>query len=124
MPRIQPKGAVSFLPTIERLQAKIVAGSANNQLAVPEDSERLFRRGILYCPDYVVNGGGAVSLAMFDHGKSVAEVRASVEAMDERLTAIFQEAAANGESPAHVARRRSEQRIAERHSRVKQSSAS
>ncbi len=108
-------GATLNEDTIPRLKAKIIAGTANNQLAVPEDGERLLQRGILYCPDYVVNGGGAVSLAMFDEGKSVAEVRTSVEAMDRRLTAIFQEAAANHESPVHAARRKAELRIAKRH---------
>jgi leucine dehydrogenase len=55
-------GAVS-LDTIPHLRAKIVAGAANNQLAGPDAGEELFRRGILYAPDYVINGGGIINVA-------------------------------------------------------------
>lgn len=46
--------------TIRRLKASIVAGSANNQLAKPEDSDRLHQRNILYAPDYAINAGGVI----------------------------------------------------------------
>ena len=40
----------------------VVAGGANNQLATPEDGERLHERGILYAPDYVINAGGIINV--------------------------------------------------------------
>ena len=40
----------------------IVAGGANNQLATPEDGQRLHARGILYAPDYVINAGGIINV--------------------------------------------------------------
>jgi leucine dehydrogenase len=46
--------------TIPELRCRIVAGSANNQLAVPEDSDRLRDVGILYAPDFVINAGGVL----------------------------------------------------------------
>ena len=46
--------------TIPRLACRAVAGCANNQLAEPEDAERLHERGILFAPDYVVNSGGVI----------------------------------------------------------------
>lgn len=49
--------------TIPRLRCRIVAGSANNQLAEPRHGEHLRRRGILYAPDFVVNAGGLIYLA-------------------------------------------------------------
>lgn len=49
--------------SIPTLKAKLVCGSANNQLAKPEDAQVLASRGILYCPDYVVNSGGLISVA-------------------------------------------------------------
>ncbi|MEM6422763.1 MAG: Glu/Leu/Phe/Val dehydrogenase dimerization domain-containing protein, partial [Pseudomonadota bacterium] len=49
--------------TIPEIQAKIVCGAANNQLAQPADDQRLMDRGILYCPDYLVNAGGLISVA-------------------------------------------------------------
>jgi len=49
--------------TIPRLKAKIVAGAANNQLALPRHGDDLFARGILYAPDYAINAGGLVNVA-------------------------------------------------------------
>ncbi|NCF20278.1 MAG: leucine dehydrogenase [Haliea sp.] len=53
-------GAVINDSTIEQLRCRIVAGAANNQLATCAHGDELFRRGILYAPDYVVNAGGAI----------------------------------------------------------------
>jgi len=49
--------------TISMLQAKIIAGSANNILATCEDGAALHKRGILYAPDYVINAGGLIKVA-------------------------------------------------------------
>ncbi|TMF35250.1 MAG: Glu/Leu/Phe/Val dehydrogenase, partial [Chloroflexi bacterium] len=46
--------------TIPRLRCRIVAGSANNQLAEPQDADRLRAVGILYAPDFVINAGGVL----------------------------------------------------------------
>lgn len=56
-------GAVINEKTYPRLRVKGVAGAANNQLIVPEMGEFLRRRGILYAPDYVINGGGIINVA-------------------------------------------------------------
>ncbi|CAN5900550.1 Glu/Leu/Phe/Val dehydrogenase [soil metagenome] len=49
--------------TLPRLKARIIAGGANNQLATPEVGRALFERGMLYAPDYVINGGGIINVA-------------------------------------------------------------
>ena len=56
-------GAVVNPDTIERLSAKVIAGGANNQLVVPAMGEFLRRNGVLYAPDYVINGGGIINVA-------------------------------------------------------------
>jgi leucine dehydrogenase len=48
--------------TITQLRASIVAGAANNQLALLEHGHQLHKRGILYAPDYVVNAGGIIDV--------------------------------------------------------------
>lgn len=53
-------GAVLNENTIPRLKVKIVAGSANNQLAKPSDGDLLKQRGILYAPDFIINSGGVI----------------------------------------------------------------
>ena len=106
-------GATLNSETIPRLKCRLVAGAANNQLREPEDAERLRARNILYAPDYVVNGGGAVSLALVDDGVGFAEIEREIARMDQRLTAIFREADARGESPVHPAWRRVQARLAD-----------
>ncbi|MDQ3364509.1 MAG: leucine dehydrogenase [Myxococcota bacterium] len=49
--------------TVPHLQAPIVAGAANNQLAEPRHGNDLHARGILYAPDYAINAGGLVNVA-------------------------------------------------------------
>lgn len=49
--------------SIPQLKAKVVAGAANNQLADENCGQLLADRGILYAPDYVVNGGGIINVA-------------------------------------------------------------
>jgi len=48
--------------TVERIKAPIIAGGANNQLSVTAIGQRIHDRGILYAPDYVINGGGIINV--------------------------------------------------------------
>lgn len=56
-------GAIINLETLPRLKVKVIAGGANNQLATPDMGEKVKARGILYAPDYVINGGGIINVA-------------------------------------------------------------
>lgn len=71
-------GATLNLNTINRLQASIVAGSANNQLAHYHYGALLHERGILYAPDFLINAGGLIHVAViYDHGdmkKSIEQI--------------------------------------------------
>jgi leucine dehydrogenase len=55
-------GAVN-VDTLPRLRCRVIAGGANNQLADPEVGRAVFERGMLYAPDYVINGGGIINVA-------------------------------------------------------------
>jgi leucine dehydrogenase len=55
-------GAISAT-TLPRLKVKVIAGGANNQLADAMIGQTVFDRGILYAPDYVINGGGIINVA-------------------------------------------------------------
>ncbi len=104
-------GAVLTRTSIPRLQAKIVAGGANNQLETPEDGQRLARREILYAPDYVINGGGIINVACEYEGKlDDAAVMALVAQIGPRLTGIFEAAKLSGE-PTNVVADREARRI-------------
>lgn len=55
-------GAIVNDDTLPRLKAKVVAGSANNQLAEDRHGDALAKAGILYAPDYVINAGGVIHI--------------------------------------------------------------
>jgi leucine dehydrogenase len=61
--------------TIPRLRCKVVAGAANNQLAEPRHGDALYQRGILYAPDYAINAGGLINVAMEVKGYDAEESR-------------------------------------------------
>jgi len=55
-------GAVINKETIPRIKAKVIAGAANNQLATEQDGKVLHEKGVIYAPDYVINGGGLINI--------------------------------------------------------------
>ncbi len=86
-------GAVLDADSIPRINAAIVAGGANNQLAEPEDGRRLAASGILYAPDYVINGGGIINVACEYYGDVDDDgVTELVARIGPRLKGIFEEA--------------------------------
>jgi leucine dehydrogenase len=100
-------GATVNRETIPRLGCRLIAGSANNQLAEPADAGRLVERGIAYVPDYVINGGGAMSFGLMSAGeKDPAVLRRKVEGIGDTVRELLREAAARGESPVAAADRR------------------
>jgi leucine dehydrogenase len=97
-------GAILSEASIPNLRAPIVAGGANNQLARPEDGERLRQRGILYAPDYVINGGGIINVILGYLGTGdEADVKERVERIPGRLELIWEESDRSGRPPADVA---------------------
>jgi leucine dehydrogenase len=61
-------GAVINDDTLKRLKVSIVAGGANNQLAEERHGDALAAKGVLYAPDYVINGGGLINVYGEIHG--------------------------------------------------------
>jgi glutamate dehydrogenase/leucine dehydrogenase len=95
--------------TIGRLRCRIVGGSANNQLAEPEDARRLHERGILYAPDFIINAGGVIQLiGLEDRGWSEDELRRNLCAVGDTL----RENSGRGGDPAEAAERLAAERIA------------
>lgn len=81
--------------TIPRLKCRIVAGSANNQLAEPYHAKLLEKRGILYAPDYLINAGGLINVAYEGPGYNPDVVRKHVEGIYYTLLEIFEAAKAH-----------------------------
>jgi len=102
-------GAILDDAGIARLRAPIVAGGANNQLARPQHGPKLAARGILYAPDYVINGGGIIAVALEYLARrdglrcGIAEVHAKLDEIPVRLETIWAEADASCRSSDQVA---------------------
>ncbi|MEO5810156.1 MAG: amino acid dehydrogenase, partial [Sphingomicrobium sp.] len=97
-------GAILTEDSIAALDAPIVAGGANNQLATRDDGQRLAARGILYAPDYVINAGGIINVSteyLGDGDSSLVLKR--IEGIPGRLEQIWAASAATGRDPAAVA---------------------
>jgi leucine dehydrogenase len=67
-------GATVNDDTLRRLKVEVIAGGANNQLAEERHGVELEKRGMLYAPDYVINGGGVINvygeLMGWDHDRA------------------------------------------------------
>jgi leucine dehydrogenase len=105
-------GAVLNAETVPNLACAAVCGAANNQLATPEDAERLRERGIVYAPDYVANAGGVIWLAGYETlGWDDAHMRARLAGIEQTLDDVFADAAASGITTAEAADRLAKARI-------------
>jgi leucine dehydrogenase len=54
-------GAVVNSKTIPQFKCKAIAGAANNVIYDDAAGEALKARGILYAPDFIINGGGVIN---------------------------------------------------------------
>ncbi|MGZ4618837.1 MAG: Leu/Phe/Val dehydrogenase [Frankiaceae bacterium] len=97
--------------TVEALQAEIVCGGANNQLAGPKSGEHLASRGVLYAPDYVVNAGGLIQVADEYHGWAPARARARCEGIFDTTLRVLRLADTEGVPPGIAADRLAERRM-------------
>ncbi|MEE4453341.1 Leu/Phe/Val dehydrogenase [Novosphingobium resinovorum] len=95
--------------TVLALQARVVCGAANNQLASPDMADLLVERGIAYAPDYVVNAGGIINVAAEYLGESEGEVKGRVMEIGPRTRTILDAAGRDGLPPPVVADRMAEE---------------
>lgn len=108
-------GAVIDDAALRVLQAKVVAGAANNQLAEPRHGEALRARGILYAPDYAINAGGIVNIA-HEAGRAGPRYErekayAAIARIGETLSEIFRRAEREGLATSTAADRLAEERL-------------
>jgi valine dehydrogenase (NAD+) len=97
--------------TVARLEARVVCGAANNQLAHPGIEKLLEERGVIYAPDYVVNSGGLIQVADEIEGYSEPRARAKAGEIFGTTRRIFALAAAEGLPPSVAADRLAERRM-------------
>ncbi len=110
--------------TLPRLKAKVIAGGANNQLADLEIGRQVFERGMLYAPDYVINGGGIINVAgeiraleqggAFDPAWVAAKLDRLTATLEEVLDRAVTEARPTHEVANEMAKARIDRAVAER----------
>ncbi len=77
--------------TIPRIKAPVIAGSANNVLLDEVAHGNLIKdRGIIYCPDFVINAGGIINVYHELHGYVKDRVMAETKKIYDRLLEILE----------------------------------
>lgn len=86
-------GGVLTSEVIANLKVKGVCGAANNQLAHTDQAAELLERGILWAPDFVVNAGGVIYLAMASEpGADAAVIEKRVEKIGDTVAQVLKDA--------------------------------
>ena len=106
-------GAVLNEKTIPKLKCKIVAGSANNQLANSECGDELFKRKIVYAPDYAINAGGLMNVSIEFEGYDERRANRMIRNIYYVMKTIFQTSAKENLPEYKCADRVAEKRISE-----------
>lgn len=98
--------------TIDQLKCSIIAGAANNQLALEsKHGVALQKAGILYAPDYVINAGGLINVSSEIYGGGQSYTMAQIENIYNTLLHIFQLSEKESLSTAVAANKIAEQRL-------------
>lgn len=100
--------------TLQRLDCKIIAGAANNQISDPSVYPLIQKRNILYCPDFVINSGGIICVAgeIAPEGWDRQWVTDKVEGIYTTTCKVLEESEKRGKFPEEVAIELAKERIA------------
>ncbi|MER3390714.1 MAG: Glu/Leu/Phe/Val dehydrogenase dimerization domain-containing protein [Microcella sp.] len=96
-------GGVLTASVIEQLPVRAVVGPANNPLAERVGAAQLAERGILYAPDFLVNAGGVIHLALMAEGATSVVLDARLRAIGDTLARVLDAAEAEGVTPLDAA---------------------
>jgi valine dehydrogenase (NAD+) len=95
------------------LNAKVICGGANNQLAHAGIEKLLADRGVVYAPDYVVNSGGVIQVADEMAGFNFERAKAKAAQIFDTTKKILVMAAEEDVPPVVAADRLAERRMSE-----------
>jgi leucine dehydrogenase len=108
-------GATVNDDTIYKLKAKVIAGAANNQLAVEEKHGHILQEhGIVYAPDFLINAGGIINVYAELEGYGKQEIMRKTENIYDTTLEILESAKANEITANRAALNIAQTRIAQR----------
>lgn len=105
-------GGVLNDETLPVIKAKVIAGSANNQLKTEKHGEIIHEKGIVYAPDYVINSGGVINVADELNGYNQERAFKKVEGIYDTLLHVFDISRQQNIPTSVAADRMAEERIA------------
>ncbi|PEJ52149.1 leucine dehydrogenase [Bacillus sp. AFS002410] len=105
-------GATINDKTIPLLKAKVIAGSANNQLKETRHGDLIHELGIVYAPDYVINSGGVINVADELYGYNYDRAMKKVEGLYDNIAKVIEISKRDGIPTYLAADRLAEERIA------------
>jgi leucine dehydrogenase len=97
--------------TLSRLKCEVIAGGANNQLAETRHGRDLEARGMLYAPDYVINGGGVINVYGELQGWTMDRAKRKAQEIYDTILRVFAIADRDGIPSFEAADRLAEERI-------------
>ncbi len=98
---------------VEELRCRIVCGAANNQLDADARAERMAGRGILYAPDFIVNAGGLINVALELTGYDAGLATHRADDIEGVLGRVLDRARGGATTPLAAARALAAERLAE-----------
>jgi leucine dehydrogenase len=106
-------GGVLSAASVPRLRCRAIVGAANNQLTEEPVADLLAKRGILWAPDFVVNAGGVINLAveLRPEGYDPTIARQQTRAIGTTLADVLNQADAKKITPLKAANTLAEQRM-------------
>ena len=96
--------------TLPRLKAKVICGTANNQMSHVTGVEAA-KRGILYAPDYAVNAGGVMNVSLEIDGYNRERAMRLMRNIYHTLGKVYDLSEREGITPQYAADRIAEARI-------------
>ncbi len=104
-------GAIINDDALARLKVEVIAGGANNQLAEERHGAALEARGLLYAPDYVLNGGGVINVYGELQGWTMERAKRKAQEIYDTTLRVFAIAARDGIPTYQAADRLAEERL-------------
>ncbi len=104
--------AILTSETAARLNCRVIAGAASKQHADDGVVEQLHQRGILYVPDFVINGGDMLLIDAELRGQPAAAAVRDVELVYARVERLLDEAKQKKIAPFVLARQFANERMA------------
>ncbi|WP_372790407.1 Glu/Leu/Phe/Val dehydrogenase [Paraconexibacter sp.] len=108
-------GGILDHDSVELVQAPVIAGAANNQLADDHVAGLLADRGILWAPDFVANAGGIVNISveLRSEGYDPKVARALVRGIGDTMRRVYDDADRAGVTPLAAAMALAHRRVAD-----------